>query len=607
MSRTSPRADRPRFPGRPTATLSACFLAALLIGIPTNASAAGPLVNQLREHSSPYLKLHGEDPVAWQDWGKSAFEAAQADGRLILVSVGYFACHWCHVMQRESYRNPGIAAQINADFVPIKVDRERHPGIDARLIDFAERTAGRAGWPLNVFLTPDGYPLVAILYQPPERFAAILDRLATRWRSDPSGLRELARRGHVEIASAKVEPVESVSPSAARAALFRTAMEYADTLGGGFGHQAKFPMVPMLNALLDGCLIGDAPTDVCEFITITLDHMATLGLRDALHGGFFRYTVDPDWRTPHFEKMLYDNAQLAALYLRASSVFERPAYADVAFSTLDFVLAEMRSPDGGYISSLSAIDDKGVEGGDYLWTREQLTSALTVAQFQAVSRIWDLGTQGANDAGFLPRLPTFGEAQTPEFQEAMFHLRSARGPYRPPRDDKVIAAWNGLLLRALVLAATHPGGARFQASADSLASFVRTHFITGNASRRVANDPNVSATLEDHVLLADGLDAWADWRHDAVAKAQVASWLATARSQFHGPGGWRRDRDDLLRYGEAQPILGDDSLPSASAVWMRMTTPDRPEHREAALALAAKDPFSYPTHIVYRIARTSVE
>ncbi|MCB1738621.1 MAG: thioredoxin domain-containing protein, partial [Gammaproteobacteria bacterium] len=299
MPRTNPGTELRSVFGRLLATVLACLLSA--------AHADEPLRNQLRDHSSPYLKLHGEDPVAWQDWGRAAFDTAQADGRLILVSVGYFACHWCHVMQRESYRNADIAARLNADFVAIKVDRERHPGIDARLIDFAERTVGRAGWPLNVFLTPDGYPLVAALYEPPARFAALLDRLAARWHSDPQGLRKLAVDAYREMEStaSKQNVVPPIDTASARAALFRTALEYADTISGGFGQQAKFPMVPVLDALLNGCEQGDAPEDVCTFLITTLDHMAALGMHDHLHGGFFRYTVDPDWRTPHFEKMLY--------------------------------------------------------------------------------------------------------------------------------------------------------------------------------------------------------------------------------------------------------------------------------------------------------------
>ncbi|MCP5141018.1 MAG: thioredoxin domain-containing protein [Gammaproteobacteria bacterium] len=569
---------------------------------------AEPLQNTLRDHPSPYLALHGDDPVAWQAWGPAAFDAARADNRLIMVSVGYFACHWCHVMQRESFRDAAIAARLNADYVSIKVDREQHPGIDARLIDFAERTVGRAGWPLNVFLTPDGYPLVAVLYQPPERFAGVVARLSERWRQEPDKLRDLAFAAQTALREVVPEAGTPVSVATARALLFDTALRHADTLGGGFGQQARFPMSPVLAALLSGVERDEAPDEIREFLITTLDHMAALGLRDHLHGGFFRYTVDPDWHTPHYEKMLYDNAQLAELFVRAARVLARPEYLAVAFDTLDFVLAHMTHPQGGYVSSLSALDAHGHEGGDYLWTRQALREAVDAEAFAMIESVWDLRTPVAGGEGFLPRI-----ASTPAqvaaalgidpieaevvYERARQTLIAARGGYRPPRDDKVIAAWNGLLLRALVAAAGAPGGDRFAVHADELATFVRAAFDSPDGLRRLARNATTPATLEDHVFLAAGIDAWSRWRDDPAARRVAQAWLVVAREQFNDGDGWRRDRDQLLRYGDAASALPDDALPSASAEWERLTATGGQSIEPRIPAAAIADPLGHASLI----------
>lgn len=592
---------------RTSKRLGAIALALVLVIFLAPSVFAASLQNTLRDNPSPYLALHGEDPVAWQSWGPDAFSAARADKRLIMVSLGYFACHWCHVMQRESFRNEAIASRLNADYVAIKVDREQHPGIDARLIDFAERTVGRAGWPLNVFLTPDGYPLVAVLYQPPERFLDSLVRLSQRWHREPDKLHALAVAAQAGLRGATAESQEPVSIEAARKRLFDTALQYADTISGGFGQQSKFPMSPVLTALLMGVERGEAPEEMREFLITTLDHMAALGLRDHLHGGFFRYTVDPDWHTPHYEKMLYDNAQLAELYVRAARVLEQPRYLVIAFDTLDFVLAHMAHPEGGYISSLSAQDKDGREGGDYLWTRDQLGEVLDEAAFKLINVIWDLRTPVAGGEGFLPR-PLHTPAQAAQllgiptaqsqadYQRARQLLIAARGDYSPPRDDKVIAAWNGLLLRALVVAASAPGGERFQAPADRLAAFIREAFGASDGLHRLAGNSTTPATLEDYVFLASGLDAWSRWRDDAPARRTAEAWLAEAHARFHDADGWRRDRDALLRYGDAVPALPDDALPSASAEWNRLTAD--------ALSIDARipreaidDPFGHASRI----------
>lgn len=269
------------------AAAGALLLAWSLSAIPA------PLANHLKNSPSPYLAAHGGDPVAWQEWSPAALALARKQNKLLFVSIGYFSCHWCHVMQRESYRNPEIAALINQSFIPVKVDRELDVALDAEMIAFARRTRGSAGWPLNVFITPEGYPLYATLYSKPDRFLNLLSDMRDQWQADSSGLKVQAKE------AAPVEPAATiVQPTAELAAAYRKqlvddALAQADMVRGGFNQARKFPAAPQLAALLE---IEEWQPDarLAGWLRLTLDQMARGGLRDHVAGGFFRYTVDPD-------------------------------------------------------------------------------------------------------------------------------------------------------------------------------------------------------------------------------------------------------------------------------------------------------------------------
>ncbi|MBT9613247.1 MAG: thioredoxin domain-containing protein, partial [Burkholderiales bacterium] len=284
-------------------------LLVLLIAFPVQA-----LDNQLKQHPSPYLALHGTDPTAWQEWNAQTIERARRENKLLFVSIGYFSCHWCHVMQRESYKNPEIAKLLNERFIPVKVDREINGALDAELQTFAEATRKQAGWPLNVFITPEGYPLFALLYAPPQEFLQTISRLDTRWQQESDKLKQVAQSAAQEM-PAPQEAQAQFAPQIGqlyRQRLVEEALVQADPFRGGFGTANKFPHAPQLAALLEAQ--RQTPhTKLAEFLRITFDQMAGLGLYDHVGGGFFRYTTDPDWHIPHFEKMLYDNAQLASL------------------------------------------------------------------------------------------------------------------------------------------------------------------------------------------------------------------------------------------------------------------------------------------------------
>ena len=339
---------------------------ALAVGLaPQVVSAAHEPANALAHSASPYLRLHANDPVHWREWSPALVAEAGTANRLIFVSVGYFACHWCHVMQRESFSNPDAAALLNAHFLSVKVDRELDPALDAQLIRFVQATLGHAGWPLNVVLTPGGVPLFGFTYLPVGDFTRLMEQVARRWAADPEPLAAAARGVSDMLESAsRARPAAAMDAAGVRAlsdAFTQQASETADGLAGGFGQQQKFPSAPQLALLLESQ--RREPVEALEeFLRLTFGAMASLGLRDQIGGGFFRYVVDPGWQVPHFEKMLYDNALLAELYFDAADVLDEPAFEAIATDTVEFMVRELASAGGGFFSSLSAVDADGRGG-----------------------------------------------------------------------------------------------------------------------------------------------------------------------------------------------------------------------------------------------------
>ena len=321
----------------------------LALLLPVTEVVAANMTNQLKGHPSPYLAMHGNDPVKWQAWSRTAIVRAREQDKLLYVSVGYFSCHWCHVMQRESYQNKTIAALINDNFIPIKVDRELRPALDARLIDFVQRTRGQAGWPLNVFLTPAGHPLVGITYLPPDDFKLFIANVNKLWQQDRKSLKKMAKEvsGQMVAAIPKTSwQLQTESVQQYRKTFINQVLSLGDEMTGGFFESNKFPMTSQLLTLLKVIKAEPNPR-LNKFFNLTLDQMARMGLHDHLAGGFFRYTVDPGWYTPHFEKMLYDNALLAELYFNAAKVMQRSDWEAIGRSILDFIIRELHTPEGG--------------------------------------------------------------------------------------------------------------------------------------------------------------------------------------------------------------------------------------------------------------------
>ena len=586
------------------------LLLALLAAIPAlliPPALAAPLENRLRRHASPYLALHGRDPVAWQEWNAETLARARRENKLLFVSLGYFSCHWCHVMQRESYRDPAIAALLNRYFIPVKVDRELNGALDAALLDFTERLKGMAGWPLNAFVTPEGYPAYAVLYLPPEDLKALLTRLAANWADHADALKQAAQEAAPPAAPAATLAATAETGQRQQQAYLAAVWQNADTLQGGFSRVSKFPMAPHLARLLE--IYGqDRDPRLGSFLQLTLDQMVRLGLRDHVNGGFFRYTVDPDWHTPHFEKMLADNAQLAPIYARAAELFKRPDYLDVAHQTLDFLLEAMRSPEGGFYTATSAQDRRDREGGAYLWRSEDLQRLLTLAEFKQISLAWGLDAPAPFELGYLPlEKGDIGAAERARLKPVLAKLKAAGRSREAPLDTKINAGLNGLALSALSQAGR--GVPRFEQAAHALRAYlekrllIRGRLAKTRAGQRLFQD----AELDDYAYAVAGLDDYARIFRDQAAGRLASDLAKQAWRRFFTPAGWRREEKPLLATLRPEPALADGALPSASARLIavsRKLTQTQPDlglaislARALALALPvmAREPFEHPS------------
>lgn len=581
----------------------AAFLCALLLPV---AASAASLANRLANHPSPYLALHGGDPVAWQEWNADTVARAKRENKLLFVSVGYFACHWCHVMQRESYKNAQIAAQLNRDYIPVKVDRELNSGLDDALQNFSAQLSGASGWPLNAFVTPEGYPVFVVLYAPPDDLGKQLNHLTKRWQADRAGIRALARQAAPPPARQPVgAPLSAERNARAWNQFVASAWQEADTLRGGLGQVSKFPMAPQLHALLERQAV-QPDAKLAEFLRLTFDQMAARGLRDHVGGGFFRYTTDPEWDTPHFEKMLYDNAHLAMLYLRAASVLRQPRYRDIARSTLDFMQGELLDSRGGFYSSTSAVDDAGREGATYLWEPDELKRHLPPESYAAARRVWQLDLPRSFDDGYLPaefRVPTADERRL--LAHAARILRPLRLSRSLPKDDKLNAGLNGLALSAFSQATQLDPA--YRARADHLQRFLLTRLARdGRLLKAMARGKTLpDAELEDYAYVVQGLLDHADATGNAQSRDRARQFAHTAWTLFWSEKGWKHEAQPLLATLQPEPTLADGALYSPSDVLilasLRLQDPKLQRQARAAAAwrlpAMERDAYVYPTRL----------
>ena len=499
--------------------------------------------NRLAHESSPYLLLHAENPVDWYPWGEEAFEKARREEKPVFLSVGYSTCYWCHVMERECFSDPEIARMINDGFVSIKLDREERPDLDEIYMMATQLLTRSGGWPNSVFLTPARQPFFAGTYFPPSDrmgrpgFPTVLTALREAWA---------LRRGEVmEQAEAVAEAIrQQMAGAEDRAALpgAQVVQEAQDLLSrrfdpawGGFGGAPKFPSPSNLLFLLDRARDGDGAAR--EMLVVTLDHMARGGIHDQVGGGFHRYSTDAEWLVPHFEKMLYDNAALAALYAETASLAPQLGFDRVARLTLDFVLREMTGPEGGFLSAIDAETD-GHEGAYYTWTLEELDGLLGGESRSLLGAVWGFDAppnfEGERYVFHLPR-PISDQARGMGLSEeellgriepGRLLLLEARGKRaRPLTDDKVLADWNGLMIGAMARAGRLLGETRYVEGARRAADFVLTRLVDPGPGMLQhsfrAGTAKVAALLDDYAFLIEGLLAL----HEATAEAR---WLHEA-------------------------------------------------------------------------------
>lgn len=595
---------------------------ALAASIWMPATSAEPrLKNQLTNHASPYLALHANDPVKWQKWTAAVIKRARKQKKLIYLSIGYFSCHWCHVMQKESYQNPEIARFLNKHFIPVKVDRELAPALDAHLIEFAEQTQGVAGWPLNVFLTPDGYPLYAVLYMPPKEFQQVLVKLQQLWQNDSASLVTMATQA-VKGGNGPGQPALKAELVKAYAdKIVETSLTTGDPFNGGFGEQSKFPSVPQLDFLL-AHYQRQPDSKLKTFLQRTLDHMMLNGLYDHLGGGFFRYTVDPGWQTPHFEKMLYDNALLARLYLHAGTLWRRDDYLQVVTETLSFLQKEMSDSSGAFVASLSSLDNKGVEGGYYLWSLPELEKLLSTDEIRVYRLI--AGMMGAPpfENGYLPmQALTAGEVSvslkmnidkvSALLVSAQNKLREVRNRRSIPVDTKLLAGWNGLALSAYAEAARTLKDPRHVETAKKLRNYLVNSLWTSHGLRRaVVNDRSVGqASLEDYAQVARGLLDYARLTKQRSDYQMARRVVDAAWQRFYSRTGWRLSEKMLVRTGASRDAYADGPMPSpsgsilATSLMLAKQHDDRALYKKTLATLNSghkaiqTEPFWYATHV----------
>ncbi len=505
----------------------------------TNAAAKHAHTNRLAKEKSPYLLQHAHNPVDWFAWGEEAFAKARKENKPIFLSIGYSTCHWCHVMERESFENEELAKFLNEHFVSIKIDREERPDVDKIYMTAVQAMGQGGGWPLNVFLTPDLKPFFGGTYFPPEprygrpSFLQLLQRVASLWETQSNDIKQSAEQIHQQLSSAvAVAPAGDALLTAAALtnAMTRFAREY-DPTNGGFGRAPKFPR-PSQPAFLLRAGVRFGQPDAVKMILHTCERMAAGGIYDQLGGGFARYSVDERWLVPHFEKMLYDNAQLIQLYLDAYLISGDAHYADVARDIIRYVLRDMTHPDGGFYSAEDA-DSAGHEGKFYCWTKSELSALLTPEEFNVAVKYFGITEEGnfldhshpqpLKNQNVLsiadPSLGPGDEKLLASAKKKMLDARSKR--IRPHLDDKILASWNGLMLGAIARASIVLDDPAYRTAAEKNIAFLQTKLWDATTKtlyhRWRDGDRDTAQLLDAYAFLLDGTlhlyEATLDPRH----------------------------------------------------------------------------------------------
>jgi uncharacterized protein len=530
--------------------------------------------NRLAEETSPYLLQHKDNPVDWRPWGPEALQEAAAEDKPIMLSVGYSACHWCHVMERESFEDQETAALINESFVPIKVDREERPDVDDLYMEAVQGMTGQGGWPLTVFLDSEAVPFYGGTYFPPEprhglpSFRQVLEATSGAYRAQREELREASTkiRESLNRTGQVAQSDEPIDASALTRAISGLQANF-DRANGGFGGAPKFPPASTLEFLL---VRGET-----QPVALTLDKMMHGGIYDQLGGGFARYSVDANWLVPHFEKMLYDNALLARAYLHGWQVLGEERWMRVCTETLDWALREMCGPEGGFYSALDA-DSEGEEGRFYVWDEEEMREALGEAGVaaDAIERVlgyWGVSNAGNFDGRNILHVPLGASAaQPPELADARTALYAWRDRrIRPGLDDKRILSWNALMIAALADAGAALGRQEYLDAAAACARFI-WECMRDSEGRLLrtwkGGEGRLNAYLEDHAYLLEALlrlyEATLEVRWFDAARETADAMISRFADER---GGFFTTSDDHEELIARRKDVGDHPIPSGNS------------------------------------------
>jgi uncharacterized protein len=540
------------------------------------------MANRLAQETSPYLLQHRENPVDWYPWGEEALTRAREDDRPILLSVGYSACHWCHVMAHESFEDAQTAAYMNEHFVNVKVDREERPDVDALYMEAVQAISGQGGWPMTVFLDPEGVPFYGGTYFPPDEgrgmpsFRMVMEAVVDAFESKRGEIEERAPQMRARLAAiGQFEPADSPQAAMLDEAIERL-QTAADRARGGFGGAPKFPPASAIELLFAR---GES-----EIPQLTLDAMLAGGIYDQVGGGFARYSVDAAWQVPHFEKMLYDNALLARAYLHGWQRLGHDRYRRVCEETLDWALREMRGPEGGFYSALDA-DSEGEEGRFYVWTPEEIRAVLSDSPPDGATRIkfspeqvenlmqfYGISEAGNFEGQNILHLATDADAAAPEgldeMRRALYEARAKR--IWPGLDDKRLTAWNALMLTALAEAGAMLGREDYLEAARACANFVWRDLRDGEGNLlRTYKDgrTHLSAYLEDHAFLLEALLTLYEASFEAVwfERARELADTLLARFADSERGGFFSTADDHESLIARRKEIGDHPIPSGNS------------------------------------------
>lgn len=533
--------------------------------------------------------MHGADPVEWKLWNRDVLKLAQQQNKPILISSGYYACHWCHVMQQENYKNQQTAHYLNQHFISVKIDRELDSELDASLIDFARKATGQAGWPQHVLLTPEGYPFAAFIYLPNNEFNLFLQRTAQLWQQQPTQISKLAKQASSQHSETQQDytPLSKLAYNQFSEGLFNSVGQQKDDLSGGLKATSKFPKAPIINALLH---VEVLPEDIEEWLIISLEQMQSEHLIDHIHGGFYRYTIDPEWQIPHFEKMTYTSAQLAQSYLLAGKRWQREDFLTTAQQTLQYLRTHLYSQEIGlYQSSQSAIDNNDIEGGDYIWSQQALKNTLTVEEYQLIIEEWGLEQTPPYEIGWHPRPidHTLWPSIKKKLQTSVETI---------PKDYKMILSWNGLILSSLSYAANILQDAQYKEQATALAEKLSHLILQASPPRALSrNGDNMGlANLEDYAYIKRGLEDFQNLTGNQKYHKTLEQLNASIIDIFYqDEGGWQYSAVPALPSYQTNRIIEDSPTPSPSAL-VSCLKPESVYKNQGQLRINA---IAYPSYL----------